>query len=130
MKKAILITGGYVSLSLGVVGIFVPVLPTTPFLLLSAACFLNSSERLYRWLIHLKVFGNYISNYLKYRAISLRSKIMSISLLWLVIGSTVLFFISNLWIRLVLLLIAAGVTIHILKLRTLTREMTQQLKEE
>ena len=130
MKKILLIIAGNISLSLGVVGIFFPVLPTTPFLLLSAACFLRSSDKLYYWLTNHKIFGNYIRGYLKYKAISMRDKIISISALWIVIGSTIIFFIDKLWIRIVLTLIAVGVTIYLVNMKTLTKEMIKNLKRK
>ncbi|MBN2535396.1 MAG: YbaN family protein [Spirochaetales bacterium] len=130
MKKVILLIAGNISLSLGVAGIFLPVLPTTPFLLLSAACFLRSSDKLYYWLTHHKMFGNYIRSYLKYKAISIKAKIISISLLWLVIGITIIFFITIIWVKVLLLLIAAGVTIYLLSIKTLTKEMLLALKKE
>ena len=128
MKRILLITAGYTSLSVGVVGIFLPLLPTTPFLLLAAACFLRSSDSLYHWLIHHRLFGNYIRCYRQFRAISLRAKIMSVLLLWVCIGYSAIIVVSALWLRLLLILIAAGVTAHILSLRTTTREMMKQLK--
>jgi uncharacterized membrane protein YbaN (DUF454 family) len=130
MKKILLIIAGNITLSLGVAGIFIPVLPTTPFLLLSAACFLRSSDKLYYWLTHHKIFANYIRSYLKYKAISVRNKIISISALWIVIGSTIIFFIDTLWVRIVLILIAVGVTIYLVNLKTLTKEMVENLERE
>jgi hypothetical protein len=123
MKRVLLVGAGFCSLGLGVAGIFLPVLPTTPFLLLSATCFLKSSNPLYRWLTGHRVFGKYIENYLKYRAITLRAKVSSIVLLWITIGSTILFAVDYLPARVLLGIIALGVTVHLLRMRTLTREM-------
>ena len=129
MKRSLLIAAGYTSLSLGVVGVFVPLLPTTPFLLLASVCFAKSSERLYNWLIHHRVFGNYIACYQQFRAISLRAKVLSVTLLWLFIGYSIVFAVSAVWIRLLLLIIAIAVTTHILRLRTVTNEMLADLKD-
>jgi len=126
MKNWLLIAAGFTSLSAGVVGIFVPVLPTTPFFLLAAACFMKSSDRLYRWLTGHKKFGPYIDNYVKYHAVSKQSKVISILVLWSVMLSTILFGITQLWLRLLLVGIAAGVTIHLVLLKTLTPEMMEQ----
>ena len=128
--KILLLISGFITLVLGIIGIFIPLLPTTPFLLLAAACFLRSSDRMYDWLIHHRWFGFHIRSYLKFRAIPLRSKILSITFLWLVIGITAICFIHSLWIRLGLLLIASGVTLHIGMLRTLSNEMVEELKKE
>jgi uncharacterized membrane protein YbaN (DUF454 family) len=125
MRKVILIGVGCVSLSTGIIGIFVPLLPTTPFLLLSAACFLRSSDRLHYWLINHYIFGAYIKNYLNYKAITRKSKIVSIFLLWIFLTSSVLLFVKMLWIKILLFIIAIGVTIHILRLKTLSRKILE-----
>lgn len=125
MKKIILVSAGCTSLSIGVIGIFVPLLPTTPFLLLASACFIRSSDRLYQWLIHHKLFGNYIRCYIQFRAVSKRAKVVSVSLLWTFIGYSAVFIVNTAWLRILLALIATGVTVHILRLRTLTKEMKE-----
>ncbi|MCJ7657039.1 MAG: YbaN family protein [Candidatus Atribacteria bacterium] len=104
---------------LGILGIFLPLLPTTPFLLLAAACYIRSSERFYNWLINNKWLGNYIKNYLEGKGVSLKVKVLSISLLWITIGYSVVFVVNIFPIRVILILIAIGVTIHILSIRTL-----------
>jgi uncharacterized membrane protein YbaN (DUF454 family) len=89
-------------------------LPTTPFLLLAAACYMRSSDRFYRWLVHNRVFGAYIRNYIEGRGIPLKIKAFTISLLWLTIGLSAAFATENLIIRIVLAAVAVGVTVHIL----------------
>ena len=126
MKNWLLIAAGFMSLSAGVIGIFLPVLPTTPFFLLAAACFMKSSDKLYRWLTGHKKFGPYIDNYVKYRAVSRRSKIVSIILLWAVMLSTIVFGISHVWLKVLLVCIATGVTVHLALLKTLTPEMIEE----
>ena len=74
LRRALLIIVGLLSVAVGVVGIFVPLLPTTVFLLLAAACFVRSSDRLYRRLITNRVFGSYIRNYREHRAMPLGAK--------------------------------------------------------
>ncbi len=123
MKRVLLLAAGNISLSLGIVGVFLPVLPTTPFLLLSAACYVKSSERLYNWLIHHPVLGLYIRSYILYRAITVRAKIISIAALWIVIASSVFFFVSLLWLRILLAVIALGVTVYLVSIKTLTKDM-------
>ena len=114
-----LITAGTLFVGLGILGIFIPVLPTTPFLLLAAACYARSSQRFYDWLLNNKWFGSYIRNYLQGKGISIKVKISTIALLWLTIGCSVAFAVSAFYVRLILILIAIGVTIHILSVRTL-----------
>jgi hypothetical protein len=115
---------------LGVLGIFVPLLPTTPFLLLAAACFVRSSPRLYAWLIQHKWFGKYIRYYREYRAIPLQVKIGALVLLWGVIGLTAWRVVNAWWIRALLGVIAVGVTVHLVHLRTLTPEMIEQVEAD
>ena len=127
IRKRLLICAGFLSVRLATVGVFVPVLPTTPFLLLAAACFARSSDRFYQWLITHRLFGRYITYYRKYRAITGRAKVLTLILLWSVMGYTVLAVVDSLPLRILLLLIATGVTVHVLTLKTLTRE---QLSDE
>jgi len=96
-----------------------PLLPTTPFLLLAAACYARSSKRFYNWLLSNKWFGNYIKNYREGKGIPLRIKILTLSFLWIVIICTTIFVANILLGRIILILIAIGVTIHILSVRTL-----------
>jgi uncharacterized membrane protein YbaN (DUF454 family) len=115
----LLIIVGLAAVGIGTVGIFVPLLPTTPFYLLAAACFFRSSDRLYRWLIGNKWCGPYIRNYREHRAIPRHAKIVALILLWGTIGHSVLALLDQLWLRILLVAIAAGVTIYLLSLKTL-----------
>jgi len=130
VKKTFLIAAGCISLSLGVIGIFVPILPTRPFLLLASACFMRSSERLHNWLIYHRIFGNYIRYYQRFRAISLRAKVLAITVLWVSIGYSAFFTVHTVWIRFLLLIIAIAVTIHISRFRTITKKMLTDMQEE
>ena len=119
--RIILIILGTFFVGLGTLGIFVPILPTTPFLLLAAACYAKSSNRFYNWLLNNKWFGNYIKNYLEGKGIPSKVKILTISLLWITIIISAVFVVSILFVRIILILIAIGVTIHILSIRTLKK---------
>jgi uncharacterized protein len=110
---------GSISLVLGLIGIVVPVLPTTPFLLLSAALFLKGSQRLYDWLMHHPKLGPYITNFRVHKAIPLKTKVVAIVSLWVTMLITVIFFIPLVWVKILLLVIAAAVTWHILSFKTL-----------
>lgn len=120
--KIILIIIGSVSLVLGIIGIFVPLLPTTPLLLLSVAAYSKSSEQLYNWLLNHKYLGPYISNFRENRAIPLRAKIVSVVLVWVTIGYCIVFMNLLVWIRIVLGCIVIGTTWHILSFKTLKKE--------
>jgi uncharacterized membrane protein YbaN (DUF454 family) len=114
ITRNLLIVAGTTSTAIGIIGIFVPILPTTPFLLLAAACYMRSSERFYRWLVNNRVFGAYIRNYIEGRGIPAIVKVITLTLLWLGIGLSATFATENLIVRIVLGIIAVGVTAHIL----------------
>ena len=128
--KWLLISGGMVSVGLGVIGIIVPLLPTTPFLLLAAACFIRSSERLYQWLMFHRTFGSYIRNYREHKAITIKTKVVSLVFLWATIGYSALIAVDSWILRCLLFGIAVGVTIHLLHLKTMTKEMQEQMEKE
>ena len=116
--RYLLIIAGTIFLGLGIIGIFLPILPTTPFLLLATACYTRSSKRFYDWLLHNKWFGSYIKNYREGEGVPLKVKVYTISLLWITILFSAFFIISIFWMRVVLILIAAAVTVHILTIKT------------
>jgi uncharacterized membrane protein YbaN (DUF454 family) len=117
--KYILIIIGIISLGLGILGIFLPLLPTTPFLLLSTTLFARSSKRLYNWLLCHKILGEYIRSFLQEKAIPLRIKIFSISIMWTTMLCTISFAVNGMfWLQILLFAIAAGITIHILSYKT------------
>jgi len=122
LLRSLLIVSGTVCVGLGMLGIFLPLLPTTPFLLLAAACYIRSSEKFYRWLIANRWFGRYIRNYREGRGVPLSTKVMAISLLWITIGYSAFFVVDILAVRILLILIAAGVTAHLVLLKTYRRE--------
>ncbi|MBR2326481.1 MAG: YbaN family protein [Alistipes sp.] len=118
-----LIIVGCVSLVLGVAGMFLPLLPTTPFLLLSAAVWVKASPRLYSWLLNHKVFGEYIRNFREHRAIPLRVKVVSVSLVWFTIGYCIFAVVDKWWWAQVLMaLLAIAISWHILSFATLKKE--------
>ena len=115
------ISGGTFFVGLGIIGIFLPLLPTTPFLLLAAACYARGSKRFYNWLLNNRWFGNYIKNYREGKGIPLKTKILSISLLWATIGYSTFFVVDIFLIRVCLILIAIAVSAHIISIRTLKK---------
>lgn len=117
-KRILFVILGTICVGLGVLGMFLPVLPTTPFLLLAAACYIRSSERLYHRLITNPWCGAYIRNYREGKGLPLKLKAGTILLLWLTIGLTAWLATSSWWLRAILLGVAVGVTIHLLKLKT------------
>jgi len=122
LKKGFYIVAGTIFLGLGAIGIFIPILPTTPFLLLSAACYYKGSERLHRWMLNNRWFGSYIKNYKEGEGISLRNKAFIIALLWSTIIYSIIFVVNILIIQMALLIIAFAVSLHILMISTMRRE--------
>lgn len=117
--KAFLISMGTLSIALGVIGIVVPLLPTTPLILLGAVCYVKASDELYQKLIRNKWLGGYIKDFREKNGISLRNKILSISLMWLSISGTILIIEIHIWLAAVLIIIAVTVSAYILSFDTL-----------
>ena len=120
-KGRLLTVAGTLFLVLGILGVFLPILPTTPFLLLAAACYARGSTRFYDWLLSNRYLGEYIRNYRERRGIPLRSKVIGLSVLWAAIAYSALIAVDILFVRIVLVLIAIGVTIHLVSFPTLRR---------
>jgi uncharacterized membrane protein YbaN (DUF454 family) len=118
IRKQALIIGGTIFVVLGVIGMFVPLMPSTVFLLLAAACYAHGSKRFYDWLINHPTLGASIKHYRDGQGLPLRQKLVTLLLLWASIGASGYFFVSNAWIKLLLFTIAVGVTWHILSLKT------------
>ena len=114
MKLALNIAG-VLAVLLGVIGIFLPLLPTTPFLLLAAACFARSSPRMHHYLMTHRVFGPYLRNYHEGRGIPARAKVLALLMMWSSLAY-VAWRYDHLWLRLALLAVGAGVTIYLLRL--------------
>ena len=112
VRRAMLLVCGTLSLALGVVGIFVPLLPTTCFLLVSAWCYARSSDRLYQRLMNARLVGPYLRRYREQGVIPPRVKWASLVIMWGTIGWGVLTY-PNWIVRVVLLAIAIGVTVHL-----------------
>jgi uncharacterized membrane protein YbaN (DUF454 family) len=118
VTRVLLMIAGTISLAFAIIGIVLPLIPTTPLLLLTAACYCRSSERLYSWLINNKWFGEYIKNYREGKGIPLKTKIFALTILWVTISISTLLLLPILIVQVVLLVVAVGVSIHILRLPT------------
>lgn len=118
IKKAVLIFCGTVCVGLGVLGMFLPLMPTTVFLLLAAYCYSRSSERFHTWLLSNRLFGKYISNYKAGKGISLRQKWSTTIFLWLSIGASIWMLGGGFWSTFFLLAVAIAVTVHLFMIKT------------
>jgi len=118
VRKALLIFAGTVFVALGVLGMFLPLVPTTVFLLLAAYCYSHSSERFHNWLLNNRLCGAYIRNYKDGKGISLRQKVSTILFLWVSIGFSIWILAAGFWLNLLMIGIALGVSIHLIALKT------------
>ncbi len=116
---------GTICVVLGAIGMVLPILPTTPFLLAAAACYYKSSERMHRWLLNNKLFGKYIRNYTEGKGLPIKTKMFALSLLWITIIISTVFMLERLLpaflvlpMQLIMLAVAVVVSIHILRLPT------------
>lgn len=119
--RGLLMVAGTISLVFAAIGIVLPLIPTTPLLLLAVACYCRSSERLYTWIMSNRYFGEYIRNYRDGKGIPLRTKILAIAILWASISITGLFLVRILIVQVLLLVVAIAVSVHILRLPTLKK---------
>ena len=114
---------GTLSLVIGGIGIILPLLPTTPFLLLAAVCYAKSSKGCYRWLIYNRWFGEYIRNWHEGRGIPMKTKALSILFLILTIGHCAVFVVPFFIGKVALIIIAVCVSVHILSFPTLESDI-------
>lgn len=116
--KSILVGIGTLSVFLGVIGLFLPIMPTTPFLLLAGACYMRSSEKHHKRLIENKWLGPYLRDYYENKGIPLHAKILSIFFLWISLTVSMVFFAKFLWARLIMIVVGLGVTAFLLMQKT------------
>lgn len=117
-----LIAIGWICVVLGVLGIFLPLLPTTPFLLLAAACFVRSSPRFYHWLVSHPKLGKYVLHYLNGEGLPKKAKLYTIGTIWLTMGISAWLVVPVIWGKLGLFLIGGCVSIYIWRLPTLEKQ--------
>ena len=116
--RIVFLAAGTILVGIGVLGMFLPLLPTTIFFILAAWCFARSSEKFHFWIHNNRYFGRYLSNYMQNKGMTFRAKFYSIFFLWAGILISVLFATDVLYIKILLLLIAAGVTWHLISIKT------------
>jgi hypothetical protein len=113
---------GTLFLGVGIVGIIVPILPTTPFLLLATSFYARGSKKFYHWLLNNRILGAYIRHYIDGKGMPLKIKLFTIALLWIAISSTIAFTVDDLVVRLILVLVAIGVSVHIALIKSYKRQ--------
>ena len=119
---------GLISLGLGIIGAFLPLLPTVPFVLLSAYLFAKSSDKLHNWLINHRIFGQIIRDFHEKKGISVRGKVTAIGMMWISNIISICFIVDDkLWMQILLTLISIGVTVQILRYKT--KKTTPNLRQ-
>jgi uncharacterized membrane protein YbaN (DUF454 family) len=126
MKRGVYIIIGSLALALGALGLFLPLLPTTPFVILAAACYYRGSERLHAWILESRWFGEMIRNYQAGRGVTLGTKIKAVGLMWLTITVSATFYVDSLLARVLMYGVAIGVTIYLVRLPTLKEDRPQK----
>ncbi|MFZ1517369.1 MAG: YbaN family protein [Ignavibacteriaceae bacterium] len=116
--KYFYLISGFLLVAIGVIGIFLPLLPTTIFLILASICFVKSSPRANEWLRNHKILGGYIDNYQNKTGLTRNAKIANTIILWTSISLSAFLLTEELYIRILLLAIAIGVTIHLVMIKT------------
>ena len=119
MTKIVLIILGTASLIIGIIGAFLPVLPTTPFVLLAAICYVRSSQRMYTWVMNSRFAGKHVNNVLAGHGIPLTVKIVSVAISFCMIGYFSIFQTESFLIRLLLGLLFAVQVFFMIRIRTL-----------
>ena len=117
VRYAYLISG-FLLVAIGVIGIFLPILPTTIFLILASACFVKSSPKANEWLRSNKLLSPYLKNYQDKAGLSIKAKIFTIGFLWVSISLSAFYLTSEFYIKIILLAIAVGVSIHLIMVKT------------
>lgn len=118
-QKIILSACGLLALFMGLLGAVLPLLPSTPFLLLAALCFYHGSTRLHNWIESLPWVGKQLALWREQRAVTVAVKRVALVYLWVVITASSIFYLTDTIHRLLLLALAIGVTLHLLRLKTL-----------
>jgi len=121
MMRGIYVIVGTIALVIGAIGLFLPVIPTTPLVILAAACYYRGSERLHAWILSSRWFGETIKNYQAGRGLTRDTKMRAIFLMWTSIIISTWFFVSNLFVRVAMIGVAMCVTVYLVRLPTLER---------
>ncbi len=121
MMRGVYIVVGTIALVIGAIGLFLPVIPTTPLVILAAACYYRGSDRLHNWILSSRWFGETVKNYQEGRGLTRDTKVRAISMMWAMILISAWFFVSNLFVRVAIICVAIGVTVYLVRLPTLEK---------
>ena len=115
LKKYLLFILGSILFITGIIGIFLPIMPTVPFILLSVSCFYKSSKRFHYWLLNNKLFGKYIRDYTENKRIEPKTKWATLIVLWLSIGFSIYRFWHTIYLPIIHFFIILFVSLHIIR---------------
>ena len=118
LVRSLFFIAGTITFALGAVGVVLPVLPTTPFLLLSLACYVRSSERMSHWLLNNKYFGSYLRNYKEGKGVPMKTKLFAVTVLWITIAFSAFVLVPIFAVQIILFVVATAVTVHLVRLPT------------
>jgi len=117
VKRTLVFIMGLIALGLGTLGMVLPLLPTTPFVILAATCFSYSSDEFYNWIKKNRLFGPYIENYREKRGLTIAFKVRTIIILWVSLAIS-MFLLREVWIYALLCVVGVCVTTHLLLIKT------------
>ena len=124
-KRTALVAAGSVAMVIGGIGVVMPILPTTPFVIVAALCFSTSSPRMYGWLTRNRYFGEYIENYREGKGVSRRTKAYALIFLWSMLFVSALIMRNGI-VAIVLPIVGAAVSAHILLLKSRDRSCAER----
>jgi hypothetical protein len=116
LRRVLYFAAGCLAVAIGALGVILPVLPTTPFLLLAAFCFARSSRRAHEWLLNNRVFGRFLRDYLEGNPVSAWVRAGALVFMWATIAVSVAFFVPVLWGKILLLVTGVAVSVHVIML--------------
>lgn len=122
LVRGLLIAAGSLCVVLGLIGILLPLLPTTPFLLLAAACYARASRRFYHWLLANRTFGPLIHEWRRHRSIPYRTKISAIALMSVTLAASIVFFVRPGWLQAALALLGLALAVWMYRLPSRDRD--------
>jgi len=129
IKRLLFVTLGTLFLGVGIVGIVVPILPTTPFLLLATSFYARGSDKFHDWLLNSRILGTYVRHYIDGKGMPLKIKLFTIVFLWTAISFTAAFAVDELVVRITLVLVAIGVSVHVFLIKSNKKTKKRQIKQ-
>ena len=114
--RALFLAAGSLALALGLLGIFLPLLPTTPFVLLAAACYARGSKRFYEWLLAQRTFGPIVHEWQRHRSIPYKTKVTAVLLMSLTLGASIVFFVRPIWLKVALAIMGMALAVWLYRM--------------